>query len=386
MNKSLIKSLIPVDLAEEYAQIGADKLIEAAKPYLPFLDELGSKIPYIKTLAAAIKLPRTLSDFILGKKVYAFLYSSNLDKAKVDKLKKKFSKTKQERLWERVVFSLNTHDDKLKSEIIGKLFSAIIEGDIAEEEFFTMVHATNSLNVHVLDELKHLYMLSFDANLSANLYYNFATLGLIDIDNSKIGTIGGSGPQYPLNQMGWKYIGIIYGYPNSSIGHVRIGKDDLVEELNEEGQPNGRAFPLAHIKTKGSRYREVDMFVVRQDGQVLCHEQSGLPYIATSKLPIAGEHPNKTASHATDQFKASPIGVLVRNMEDAPIQKWAFIVRGDKTLKHTIFRPTSDINFTIGTVRDKDDQLRYYVKVIEQTERHTHGELKHLWMSNDNEN
>ena len=82
------KSLIPTDLIEEYAEIGADKLVEEAKPYLSILDPLGSEIPYVKTLVAAVKLPKTISDFILGKKVYAFLYSASIDDAKLKKSKR----------------------------------------------------------------------------------------------------------------------------------------------------------------------------------------------------------------------------------------------------------------------------------------------------------
>lgn len=233
------KELIPTDLIEEYSEIGVDKLIEEGKQFVPLLDHLGTELPYVKTIVAAIKFPRTLSDFLLGKKVNAFLFSSGIDQDKLDKFQRKFSKAKQERLWEQVVFSINAHDDKLKSEMTGKLFTTLVDGRISEDDFYTMIHATNSLNLHTLDDLKQLYMLSQDSTMPSNLYYTFATLGLIDIDNSSIGAVGAGGPRYPLNQTGWKYIGIIYDSPPSSIDGIKIGEGELVSEVSDNGPISG---------------------------------------------------------------------------------------------------------------------------------------------------
>ena len=373
------RSLIPADLVEEYAEIGADKLVEEAQQYISILDPLGSEIPYVKTLVAAIKLPRTISDFILGKKVYAFLYSSNIDDAKLEKFKQKFSKAKQERLWEQVVFSINMHDDRMKSEIIGKLFNALIEEEIDENEFFTMAHATNSLNMHVLDELKQLYMLSGNVTLSGSRYYSFVTNGLIDIDNSGIGTIGGGGPVYPLNQIGWKYVGIVFGNPVSAIEGYNIGDKELVVEYNPNTQQATRnSYPLEYIKSRNMLYREADLFMVREDGQILCDEQ-GLPYVIGSNVPIAGQQPQSAAQYIADHFDKEAHSMVLRKMEDTNVQKWAFIIKDGQALENTNFRPIADINVTINNLDPKTDQIRYYVQFIEQVERHVSGELREQW-------
>ncbi|MDB5185282.1 MAG: hypothetical protein JWN38_1090 [Candidatus Saccharibacteria bacterium] len=374
------KELIPVDLIEEYAEIGADKLIEEAKPYISMLDPLGSEIPYVKTLVAAIKFPRTLSDYLLGKKVYTFLYASNITDEKIEKFKTKFSKVKQERLWEQVVFSINMHDDRMKTEIIGKLFSALIDDVINEEEFFTMVHATNSLNVHVLDELKELYMLGGNASLTGSRYYSFVTNNLIDIDNSGIGTIGGGGPVYPLNQIGWKYVGIIYDHPDTYLTGYKIGEGELVVEYDPSNQQTtGNAYPLEYIKSRNMMYREADLFIVREDGLILCDEND-LPDIVDSSIPIAGEQPQTTAHILALQWGKAAHGVLSRKMEEAPIQKHAFIIKVEPQQEPSgNFRTVSDINVTINRVEPKTDQIRYLVQVVEQIERHVVGELREMW-------
>ncbi|HEX6462508.1 MAG TPA: hypothetical protein VFZ58_04560 [Candidatus Saccharimonadales bacterium] len=380
MNKESGKiELVPGDLAQEYAEIGVDKLIEESKGFVPALDSLGSELPYVKTFIAAIKFPRTLSDFLLGKKVNAFLYSSGLDQVKIDKFKKKFSKAKQERLWERVAFSINAHDDKLKSEIIGKLFSALINDFIDEDEFFALAHATNSLNIHTVQQLKELYSLSQQDSLSSSQYYSFATLGLVDIDNSSIGTIGGGGPRYPLNQVGWKYVGIIFDFPASQIGGVKIGEGTLVAELDENGQMTNQAYPLDYIREKGSRYREVDLFVVTQEGQVLCNEETGLPLVAAREAVPAGLMPNAIAQQIAPKYGESPIGISTRNMEDINVQRWSFIVKGSLPIDGGIYRPRNDIREQLSNEVMKTDETRYFVNIIDEIGRHTDGELKHIW-------
>lgn len=381
-DKSDEQEVIPSDLIQEYAEIGVDKLIEESKQFVPVLDNLGSELPYVKTFIAAVKFPRTLSDFLLGKKVNAFLFSSGLDEAKLEKFKRKFSKTKQERVWERVVFSINAHDDKIKSEIIGKLFNALIDEVLSEDEFFAMVHATNSLNVHTLEQLRELYSLSYDYTLTGSQYYSYATLGLVDIDNSSIGTIGGGGPRYPLNQLGWKYTGIVFDFPASQIGGIKIGEDELVAELDDNGQMTNQAFPLSHIQEKGSRYREVNIFVVNPDGRILCDSKSRLPKIVATKVVPAGTVPQVIAQELCAQFSKQPLGVSTRNMEDTKEQKWSFIVKSDQEIGDGTFIYHQEIRETLVNEPNKTDTTRYLVDVLDQIVRHTDGELKEIWDKN----
>jgi hypothetical protein len=376
------EEIIPSDLIQEYTEIGLEKLIEESKQFVPVLDNLGSEIPYVKTFIAAVKFPRTLSDFLLGKKVNAFLFSSGLDEAKLEKFKEKFSKTKQERVWERVVFSINAHDDKVKSELIGKLFNSLIDEIISEDEFFAMVHATNSLNVHTLEQLKELYSLSYDYTLTGSQYYSYATLGLVDIDNSSIGTIGGGGPRYPLNQLGWKYVGIVFDFPPSKLGGIKIGEDELIAELDDNGQITNQAFPLCHIQEKGSRYREVGIFVVNPDGRILCDSQTKLPKIIATQVVPAGTAPQVIAQELCEQFSKQPLGVSTRNMEDTKEQKWSFIVKSEQEVDGGTFIYHGEARETLVNEPNKTDTTRYLVDVLDQIVRHTDGELKDIWDKN----
>jgi len=373
-----IKTLVPSDLMQDYIEIGADKLVEEAKLYVSMLDPLGSEIPYVKTLVAAIKLPKTISDFLLGKKVYSFLYASNLSDAKIEKFKAKFSNVKQERLWEQVVFSINMHDDLKKTEIVGKLFNALIESLISEEEFFTMIHATNSLNIHVLDVLRDFYMLGDNVSFSSSQYYSFVTNGLIDIDNSRIGTLGGGGPVYPPNQIGWKYVGIVFDNPISFLDGYKVGETDLIMEYDANAQPTGKAYPLGYVKSKGAFYRETDLFIVSDSGAILCDER-GFPKAVESVIPIAGESPERAINRITNTYDKTFHSVLLRKMEDVKIQKWAFIIKSNTAIENTSFQSISYIHTIIGQFSPKTDQIRYLVQIVEQIERYVSGDLRDSW-------
>lgn len=271
------------------------------------------------------------------------------------------------------------HDDRMKSEVIGKLFNALIEEKISEDEFFTMTHATNSLNMHVLNDLKELYMLSGNVSLAGSQYYSFVTNGLIDIDNSGIGAIGGGGPVYPCNQIGWKYVGIIFENPPSAIEGYNIGEGELVVEYSPDTQQvTGNSYPLDYIKSRDMLYREVDLFMAREDGQILCDEQ-GLPYAIGSKVPLAGQQPQFAAQCLARPFGKACRSILLRKMEDTNVQKWAFIIKDDRALEDTSFRLISDINMTISQLSPKTDHIRYCVQLIGQVEQYVSGELHDEW-------
>ncbi|HSW37479.1 MAG TPA: hypothetical protein VLG37_03890 [Candidatus Saccharimonadales bacterium] len=371
MRKKSENNLVPTGLIEDYSEVGVEKLIKETQQFVPALDKLSAEIPYVKTVVAAIKFPRTLSDFLLGKKMSAFLYSSGIDEKKLAKFKKKFSRTKQERLWERLIFSINTHDDKIKSEIVGKLFAALIDDTISEDEFFDMVHATNSLNLNTLEKLKQLYMLAFSETLPASLYYSFATLGLIGIDNSGIGTLNGGGPSYPLNQLGWKYAGIVYDYPESSIGGVKIGIDPLVSELDKDSKMTNHAYPLRVIKQKGSSYKEVDLFVLNEKAEVLCDSKTLLPKCMGSAVILAGENGETTVKQVALGLGISnpPYGIHLRNLEDEHVQKWAFMVKSQESTKITVFRTLASAKEQIQILVDKNDYSRYLMAVADEMDR-----------------
>lgn len=369
------KEILPVDLVIDYGELGLKETIEHSRQYLPVLDQVSTEIPYVKTLIAAIKIPRTISDLLLGAKINEFLYASGLDEEKISKLQNKLNKTKREKLWERVVLSINAHDDKQKSRIIGKLFFALVNDEISLDEFFDMTHATNSLNLNTLEKLKNLYSLEYTYSISASLSYSFATLGLIDINNSSIGSIGGGGPYYPLNQTGWKYVGIIYDHPDSSISNIKIGVGDLVIELNEDWSSSGKAYPFEYILAKGTKYMEVDLFVINSTNQILCEETTKLPKVIGSSVVLAGLSGQTTAENLAADYPQPTKMIRLRNMEDEPKQKWAALIKLDEEFNSAIYLDINDIEAQITNNPEKTDYTRYLMDILNECKRVASGEI-----------
>lgn len=362
MNKKDVLKLIPADLTQEYIEIGIGELVEEAKQFIPVLGDVASEVPWVKTFIAVIKFPRTCSDYLLGRKVYAFLYSSGLSQSKIKQFKEKFSKTDQEQLWQRVVFSINAHDDERKSEIVGKLFDALVDDFIDKDEFFALVHATNSLNVHTLERLKELYDLSFTSELSGSQYYSFATLGLIEADDTGNPSDGG-GQRYPLNQLGWKYVGVAFGFPDSSIAGLKIGQGVLVSELNDSYQMTNKAYPVSYLQTKGLHYRKLNVFEVTQDDGALCDPESGLPLPVADEAIPSGCSPDAFARQLTIGYAEAPVGIATRNMEDLKIQRWSYFVKSGSPVAGGLYRSKTEImeQFLNGPV---DDETKYYIEVV----------------------
>jgi len=371
--KKALKNLIPTDAAIDYAEMGVDHLIDNSKQYLPVLDDVSKEVPVVKTLVAAVKVKGSISDAILGTKVNAFLYSSNLDQKKLDKFKKKFSKAKQEKLWERVVLAINAHDDKQKSGIIGKLFAQLIDEFISYEEFFDMVHATNSLNLNNLEQLREIYTLTDESNVNPSLFYMFATLRLVDVDSSMVGGLGSGGPVYPLNQLGWKYVGIIFDFPQSSIPGVQIGKVELVRELDDAGRATGKALPLATLNARNSRHAEVEVFLVNSQNEVLCSQADGLPLSIGSMVVPAGDTPSHIVGSILQNQHVTPAQppkrVTGRHMESGLATKEAYVAQFDAGMPNADFKTPHAIKELIINNRQHTDHTRYIIAVVEELMR-----------------
>ena len=182
-----------VDLAVDLDQWGVDQAIEQFKPYIPALESVSEGLPIVKVMIALLTLPKTIQDIAFGVKVNEFLYNSEIDQSKVEKLKKKLGKKRNSRLWERIILSINSHDDKLKSAAVGKLAKALIDDFISYEKFFDMVHVTNNMNMHTLDILKGLYNLDNSSSLPSGRHYDFMSTGLIGVNRVAGMSWGGTG-------------------------------------------------------------------------------------------------------------------------------------------------------------------------------------------------
>ena len=378
-DQNSLKKLLPDDLIEDYAEAGAEDLIAKAKDFVPLLDNMGSNIPWVKTAIAAIKFPKTLTDILLGRKVYAFLYSSGLNQAKMDKFRKKFSKEKQEKLWEQVVLAINSHDNKERSAILGKLFSALIDEYINEEEFSSMVYATNNVNLGHLESLKQIYMLSDSGGprLKSGVYYSLVTTGLVDISNtsSRVGGIT-TATVYPPNQLGWKYTAIVFNSPKSNLAGINVGDGELIVEVGDGGLTTNNVYPLKHFEETGKTYSRVDVFLINHKKQILCEEDTELPVVIASSPVRAG---SETLSIAWELIGKDMTHLMpIRSWQDADkrVHRTAYIAVGELKLPNTKWRALSDIKTTSAELNEKDDKANYKIAVLEQMERFINGEFQ----------
>lgn len=274
-----------VELAQDYLEIGFDAAVEVNKQFLPALVSAAEEVPFVKTLILALQMPSTISDQILGAKILKFLYASELDEEKVEKLRTSIKNEKFEKILRRVVLSLEAHDDEEKCKIVGKLFKALLEEKITTKEFTSMIHATNSLNLDFIESLKTHYMLN-NAEIGGHRTL-FVTLGLLNINESGIGTFGGGGPTYPMTSLGWKYLGIVLDHPETSIKDIHMGVSELHYEITEGGLRGSSAYPMEIFIKEDKRYERVDLFAIDENYNVGC--KNGIPTKLSTHFPTIAE-------------------------------------------------------------------------------------------------
>jgi hypothetical protein len=100
----------------------------------------------------------------------------------------------------------SVHEVLRKSEIQGRLFAALIREELNKAEYLTLTHATTTIDVDSLPELRSFY--GGVTVPSTALLYAYGLLQLVEIDNSSVGTYGGGGPKFVQNNLGKKYIAI----------------------------------------------------------------------------------------------------------------------------------------------------------------------------------
>lgn len=368
------------ELGEDYAEIGVDKIVQEASKYLPILQSVGEETPIVRTAIAAVSIPKTMSDAILASKVNAFLFGANLSEAKIDKFKKDFSKTKQEKLWKNVFHSVNSHDNEKKSEIVGKLFNSLVDGFICEHEFTTLVHATNTMNIATLDDLLEVYMFEPEVTLQTSLYTNFSNLGILNTDNSTVGRMGGGAPKYPPNNLGWKFAGIVYDFPPSGIDGVLVGQGQLIREIDNSGMVTGRSLPLKFMIENKLMYQEIRGYIVDDKNNILVDESTERLY-EHNTLQVPPEYePNVYAILMNKGFSKGPSSIRLSNANDEK-QVWAFLLESVDPLPNTKFTTIESIEESLVEGISFDDDFRGLV--IKEIKRRTDadGDLHDQWIS-----
>lgn len=364
-----------VDLAVDLDQWGIEQSIEKFKPFVPVLENVSKDLPWAKSIIAVLMLPRTVQDITFGLKINEFLYNSEIDQSKVEKIKKKLGKKRNSRLWERIILSINSHDDKFKSATAGKLTKAFIDERISYNEFFDMVHVTNNLNMNTLDILKAIYSLHGSVSLSSGQHYDFMGMGLIGVNRLGGVSWGGTGG-YSINQFGWKYVGIVLDNPRSSMQKYFIGEGTLVDTYTSDDtwQLHG-VYPVGYVLNQKLPHDEIDIFIINDAIEVLCDKATGLPLAVECGFIEAGEDSRRAARRILGGDHTAPKALLVRRMEKTEIRKNTFVTLDNKQISGTIFRTPECIVTTLDT-NDETDATRYLSEVVNQIGRIKSGQLK----------
>lgn len=367
------------ELTIDYTEIAVDKVIEESAKYLPVLNDIAEEVPIVRTFLMAVKIPKSINDAILANKVREFLYNADLTTEKIDKFRKDFKKEKQKKLLKSVVYSIHSHDDEMKSQIIGKLFNMLIDGYIDEAEFDSMVHATNMINTANLTKLKDIYMLQPKAPIATGLSYNLSSLGLLDVNNSTVGTMGGGGPKHPPTTLGWKYVGIVFNFPQSGIKGYKIGDGYLVGGLDDNRMVTDTAYPVGYVIEKKMDHLEISLFGVNTKGQLIVNKSDGRPYILDEYIVKSDESPNYVAGVRYASYPKGPKGVLYKQLDNRIIT--SMLVETNEVYDQTI---VIDLEVARQRLfdRNSDQEDTYYVEVIDQIKRFVlpDGELHDQWI------
>jgi hypothetical protein len=174
-------------------------------------EELLPEIPILKTLFALWKLHGNVSDALLARKIVRFLSPvQTIDAKKREAFLAQLEGEDRQRILGNLLLVLDRHDAFSKSEIQGKLFAARIRGQLTTREYLDLTHATSSMNVDSLGDLKSFYadQLSMDPE-NAQLFYSFAILQLVGLDNSSLGQYGGGGIEARKVSLGQKFVDVL---------------------------------------------------------------------------------------------------------------------------------------------------------------------------------
>lgn len=267
----------------------------AIQPLSGSLDKVFQAEPHLKMLIELLKLPQSISDFLFVHKFNKCFYTSKLDQAGFDKLNKRLTGNKRARFWKLIFTSIQSHDDEKRSELVGKVISALAFGRIMYDVAIRMIHASNTVNVENLDYLRDCY-LGGAGMMPGYARQEFATLGLLGIDNSSIGTLDGGGPIYPLTDFGAQYVGAIYDYPAyPSRQDLKVGIDHLVRTSKSLGNSNRLVLPLQEVIDQGHWYGEAAL-ILRDEESIWISR--GSPVVAANPI-YAGDYGEKTLADST---------------------------------------------------------------------------------------
>ena len=232
ISSSLI-SLIKADglgqIAKGSSELGADYLDSMVNEL--FQDKVLGEVPALKTIIAGVKVWNGISTYMFVKKLITFLFEiRSISTEERELFLARLDGNKRQEIIDQLAIVLDKHDHLMKSEIQGRLFTGMIKGYLNQNDYLSLTHSVDQIDVTLLETLKMFYISDSHHVLSAGDIYSLASLRLVGIDNSEIGLVGGGGPIYRRNRLGIMLVAIglrtkiPFDYTESVIGSIESEK------------------------------------------------------------------------------------------------------------------------------------------------------------------
>jgi hypothetical protein len=319
------------ELATDYLEIGLDKAVKVGSDYLPVFGSIAEEVPLVKTALAVLTAPTSISDVMLGNKICEFLYNTELDQEKLDKLRSKLKSKKYEKLMRNLMHSINAHDQEERSQITGRLFRALLNEEITHDQYSNLQHVTNTINLNILSELKDYYTLK-SRGATGHLSI-LESNGLISINSMNVGGwSGGNETSYPPTELGWKYAGIVFDHEDTAIKGVKMGQGELHTVLTESGLPSSEAYPIDVIEDRKLLHAQVVLYIVGED--FVIGSKNGMPDPIDQAKPPLGLSNDEQAQRLVERVglpnKPKPKLIYMKN--DATTYKYVYTVVNDPKL------------------------------------------------------
>ena len=318
------------DEAAEYGEPLLDHFSSSLiQPLAGSLSDVVKEEPILKIALGVIKLPRSISDAMFVHKFNKLFEGGDLTREDVASLKKKLTGNKKVRFWKLIFTSIQSHDDEKRSELVGKVVKALADGLLSYEDSIIMIHASNRVNVENLRYLLQCY-LGNPRTMPGYARQEFVTLGLLGIDESKVGTWDGGSTLYPLTDFGARYTGAIYDHPTYSYRtDLKLGIEPLVGCQRNLSDNSREVLPLKEVIDKGYWYGEAASVVWEHD-KILLFNQSPVLYAAPI---LAGEYGEKRLSSLAGIEEEAFIPVLVRRDEHRHVSVHYYILAKEHAKK-----------------------------------------------------
>jgi hypothetical protein len=170
--ENVIKDSELPGLAKDYAELAIDGIMD---------DGILKDFPLVGSVIGVMKFGNSINKHLTAKKLYKFLFQLHtipLSKriAKIDEINS--SKKYQSSVGEMIFELLDKIESDGKPEIIGKMFSAVIEEKISYTDYLKCAHLVKNFFYYDLEELKEKYE---SDNIRTRMGKGFDENGIVEL-------------------------------------------------------------------------------------------------------------------------------------------------------------------------------------------------------------